>query len=105
MMLCRALSIFLFVALLPKAQAVDDFVGVPGKSIFDIENVFLKAQGRVSEEVGTTVDPLQWQLGVKGRFSSYLDFHVSMGATSLLYLPYWVAPVTKQVSMIDGFGE
>ena len=69
-----------------------------------LNDFYFQPQIRAIEGGQGGIDPLAWLLGAKTNFASWVDFQVSVGAKSLLYLPTW-APVPVQsmgpIAVID----
>jgi hypothetical protein len=69
------------------AFAQDAKVITAPQIVFD--DIFLQPTLRAIEGGRGGIDPLQWILGAKTTFASWVEVKASLGATQLLYRPYW----------------
>jgi hypothetical protein len=70
-----------------------------------LNDIFFQPTLRVIEGGQGGFDPLQWSLGAKTNFASWVDVQADIGASQLLYLPYWSQnQYTDPVALLDFVG-
>lgn len=95
----------------PSPQAAPAIPAAPPSLIDDnkmampqiiLSDFYFQPQVRSIEGGQGGIDPLAWYLGAKTNFASWVDFQVSVGASSLLYRPTWAPNQTiGPIAVID----
>jgi hypothetical protein len=90
------------------------FAAEPGSSSDDnkislsqavLNDVFFQPTIRAIEDGKGGIDPLQWAIGAKTNFASWVDVVGSIGASQLLYRPFWTqSQTTGPVVLVDFVG-
>ncbi|MDZ4678347.1 MAG: hypothetical protein SGI74_12660 [Oligoflexia bacterium] len=70
----------------------------------EFDDMFFQSQVHVQEPSLGGIDPLLWRVGFTSRFVQWAHIKASVGASQLLYRPYWAAPNAESVSMTDVTG-